>query len=105
MEQEVGQFLVELDPAAYVIDCLPNMQGPEVAERTVPLVQQLLKARPDTPIVLVEDRTYSNAPFIPAKQKRHAAARAALMAGYDQLLASGVKGLYYIEGETLLGDD
>lgn len=105
MEKEVGQFLVELDPAVYVIDCLPNMQGPEVAERTVPLVQQLRKARPATPIVLVEDRTYSNAPFIPTKQERHKAARAALKAGYEELLASGVKGLYYIEGETLLGDD
>src|SRR5690606_4082519 len=85
MEKEVGQFLVELDPAVFVIDCLPNMPGPEVAERTVPLVQQLRQARPDTPIVLVEDRTYSNAPFIPAKQQRHEAARAALKAGYDQL--------------------
>lgn len=105
METEVGQFLVELDPAVYVIDCLPNMQGPEVAERTVPLVRQLRDTRPDTPIVLVEDRTYSNAPFILSKQQRHAAARSALKDGYTQLLGAGVTRLYYIDGETLLGDD
>lgn len=105
MEQEVGQFLVELDPAVYVIDCLPNMQGPEVAERTVPLVNQLRDAHPDVPIVLVEDRTYSNAPFIRAKQERHAAARAALKRGYEQLQSAGVSDLFYIDGETLLGDD
>ena len=33
MEPEVGQFLCELDPLIYVIDCLPNMIGREVAER------------------------------------------------------------------------
>lgn len=105
MEREVGQLLCELDAAVYVIDCLPNMQGPEVAERTLPLVMQLREARPTTPIVLVEDRTYSNAAFIPAKQQRHAAARAALKASYDQLVDAGTTGLYYIEGEGLLGDD
>lgn len=105
MEREVGQFLVELAPAVYVIDCLPNMGGPEVAERAVPLVNQLRAARPETPIVLVEDRTYPNAPFILSRQKRHAEARAALKAGYEQLLAAGQKNLYYVKGEDLLGDD
>ncbi len=46
MEKEVGQFLCELDPAVYVIDCLPNMQGKEVAERAEPLIRQLRSARP-----------------------------------------------------------
>lgn len=105
LEQEVGQFLVELDPAVYIIDCLPNVTGPVVEERTVPLVHQLRKARPEVPIVLVEDRTYPNAPFIRAKQQRHAAARAALKAAHQQLLDAGMQQLYYINGEDLLGED
>ena len=31
MEKEVGDFLCELDPAVYVLDCLPNMVAKEVA--------------------------------------------------------------------------
>ena len=46
MEKEVGEFLCELDPAVYCIDCLPNMTADAVAERTEPLVMQLRKARP-----------------------------------------------------------
>ncbi len=105
MEKEVGQFLCELDPAIYVIDCLPNMQGAEVAQRAEPLVRQLRAARPATPILLVEDRTYANTPFIPERQNRHQASRQALRAAYDKLVAAGFEKLGYLEGEKLLGDD
>ena len=105
MEKEVGQFLCELDPVVYVIDCLPNMVGREVADRAEPLVRQLREARPDTPILLVEDRTYANAPFIAGKQTRHEEARAALRQAYKKLTKAGFKQLGYVEGESLLGDD
>jgi lysophospholipase L1-like esterase len=105
MDPEVVDLLAELDAAVYCIDCLPNMQGPEVAERTEPLVRTLRKARPDTPIVLIEDRTYANTWLLPDRRRRHTASRAALKAAYEKLTAEGVKGLYYVEGEHLLGDD
>jgi lysophospholipase L1-like esterase len=76
-----------------------------VAERTEPLVRQLRAARPQAPIVLVEDRTYDNAPLVPAHRQRHAASRAALRATFERLEAAGVKGLVYVAGEGLLGSD
>jgi hypothetical protein len=105
MEPEVGDLLAELDVAAYVIDCLPNMAAGEVAERTAPLVNLLRKARPSTPIVLVEDRSYANAPLLPAVKSRNETSRAALKKAYDSLVASGVKGLHYLPGDRLIGDD
>jgi lysophospholipase L1-like esterase len=105
MDPEVGALLAELDASVYVIDCLPNMQGEAVAARTEPLVRQLRAGRPKTPIVLVEDRTYTNAALLPAQRERHAASRAALKAAYERLKAAGVQGLHYVEGEHLLGDD
>ncbi|MEZ5943718.1 MAG: SGNH/GDSL hydrolase family protein [Planctomycetaceae bacterium] len=105
MEPEVASLLAELDPAVYVIDCLPNMQGPEVTERAEPLVRTLREARPGTPIVLVEDRTYPNAPFIKSRQERHAGSREAFKAAYQNLQSAGFDKLYYVEGETLLGAD
>jgi lysophospholipase L1-like esterase len=105
MEAEVGALLAELDPAAYVIDCLPNMIASEVAERAEPLVRQLREARPDTPIVLVEDRTYGYAWIKASARERHQTARAALVRTFDNLVSSGVKGIHYLEGATLLGDD
>ncbi len=105
MELEVGGFLQELDAAVYVIDCLPNMQADEVRARTVPLVRQLRSARPKTPIVLVEDRSYSGSWLIDSQRERNHTSRVALREEYQRLLDSGVEGLFWIDGEALLGED
>jgi len=105
MEPEVGALLAELDPCLYALDCLPNMSPERVAERTEPLVRQLRKARPGTPILLVEDRSFTAAPFLKGSRDGHTARRAALKKAYAELLAEGMKSLCYLEGEALLGDD
>lgn len=105
MEKEVGELLCELDPLIFVIDCLPNMRGPEVAERAEPLVRQLRTARPSTPILLVEDRTYAHAPFVPSLIERHQESRRALRQAYESLVASGFDRLGYVAGESMLGED
>jgi len=105
MELEVGQFLAELDPAAYVIDCLPNMRAKQIAQRTQPLVLQLRKARPKAPILLVEDRTYTNAWFDASYRADQAQRRKALGEAFAALQADGVKNLHLLAGDGLLGAD
>jgi lysophospholipase L1-like esterase len=105
MEAEVGELLAELEPALYAIDCLPNMSPEQVAERAGPLVRQLRKARPRTPILLVEDRTFTSAPFFKATREAHAARRAALQKVYERLRDEGLERLSYLAGELQLGDD
>lgn len=105
MEPEVTALLAEIDASAYVIDCCPNLSGPETAERTKPLVEQLRKARPETPIVLVEDRIYTNAWLLKSKLAHNKGNHAALKKSFDELIAAGTKQLYYIPGDDLLGDD
>ena len=105
MELPVAELMAEIDAAVYVIDCLPNIDAAQVAGRTEPLVRLLREKRPETPIVLVEDRTYSDAFLIASKRERNDTSRAAFRAAYDRLIAEGVTGLEYLEGEHLLGDD
>lgn len=105
MEAEVGEFLTEIDAAVFIIDCLPNMQGPDVAARAEPLVKQLRSARPETPILLVEDRTYPNAYLLPKRQQAQMENRAALRTAYERLLSAGVTRLGYVNGDELLGED
>jgi hypothetical protein len=105
MDPEVTALLAELDPAVYVIDCLPNMDAKLVSERTEPLVNTLRKARPETPIVLVEDRNYADSWIVENKAQRNSANQAALKAAYEKLKAEGVKKLFYVETKDLLGDD
>ena len=60
MHAEVGDYLTQIDASVYVIDCLPNMNAKQVAERCVPLVKQIRAKKPNIPIVLVEDRRNTN---------------------------------------------
>ena len=105
MEPEMAALLSELDPAIYVLDCLPNMTAELVTERVESFVRTLRNARPSTPIVLAEDRTYSNAPLVPEPFERNRSCRAALKSAYERLIASGVRNLHYLPGEPQLGDD
>ncbi len=105
MDREVGDYLVQLDAAVYVIDCLPNMQPAMVRQKCVPLVKQLRAARPNTPIILVEDRRFTNDWITPAKHHFHSENHAALRAAYDELIAEGFGDLHYIQGDHLYGDD
>jgi len=105
MDLAVGEFLVQVDAACYVIDCLPNMRPDDVREKCVPLVKLIRSVKPETPIVLVEDRRFTNDWITPAKHQFHTDNHAALRTAYESLLKDGVTGLHYIPGDTLYGDD
>lgn len=105
MEPEVLNFVAELDPAVFVLDCLPNMGPKEVSERTVPGVKILRKAHPETPILLVEDRNYEDGWLIETRRKRNDDNHAALREAYAALQAEKVPHLYYLKADNLLGQD
>ena len=105
MDKEVGDFLVRLDAAVFVIDCLPNMNAAAVREKCLPLVRQLRAAHPATPIVLVEDRRNTNSWILPARNQHHTDNHAALRECFEQLQQQGVTRLFYIRGDDLLGHD
>ena len=105
MDKEVGEYLVQIDAAAFVIDCLPNMNPADVTKKCIPLVQQLRAAKPTTPIVLVEDRRFTNDWILPEKRQFHTDNHAALRTAYETLVKEGVKNLFYVPGDALYGTD
>jgi hypothetical protein len=105
MDKAVGDVLAQIDAAAYVIDCVPNMGPADVAAKCAPLVRQIRAFKPETPIILVEDRRLTNSWIVPTRYQGHTANHAALKAAYETLLNEGVKHLYYIPGDSLYGDD
>lgn len=106
MEPEVGALIAEISAAAYVIDCVPNMNAGEVRSRTAPLVRQLRTAHPATPILLTNHHDLPTpAAFTPASVAEHRGKQAALREVYDELVREGVPGVHYLPGDTLIGDD
>ena len=105
MDAAVGDLLIKIDAAVFVIDCLPNMDAAAVRAKCIPLVNQLRAAHPTTPIVLVEDRRNTNSWILPKRDAHHTANHAALRECFEKLKAAGVTGLTYIPGDNLLGND
>ncbi len=104
-EPEVAQLLAELDPAAYVLDPLPNMKEEWVAPRIEHLVRTLRTAHPKTPIVLVENVAYTDGDFVALRRERYTRANARLRETYDRLRRDGDKHLFYVSAKDLLGAD
>jgi hypothetical protein len=102
LEMPLADLLGEIDAAIYVIDCLPNLNGSQTQERAVPFVKRLRSLRPETPILLVEDRTYGDAWVNPTRAKRNLENRSALKSAYEQLVSEGMENIAYLEGEGLL---
>ncbi len=105
MEPEVASLLAELDPAAYVLDPLPNCSDQMVAERTEPLVRTLRKAHPTTPVVLVENISYQFDWLVAGNRQGVAAKNEVLRQAFHRLQAAGVPNLYLVPGPSLYGDD
>ncbi|HPC96626.1 MAG TPA: SGNH/GDSL hydrolase family protein [Sedimentisphaerales bacterium] len=97
MEPEIADLLAELDPAVYVLDCLWNMQPAEVSERVGPFVKTLRTARPDTPILLVEDSSVNNT--TPTEKGT------ILRRIYEELTAEGIGNLHFLSNRDMLGTD
>lgn len=104
MELEVARILSEIDACLFVNDCMANTSLEQVRERVGPMTKLLRDARPQMPILLVEDRVWSDAPLKPDRLQL-ADRRGALWEEYNQLVQSGMTGLHYQSGERLLGDD
>jgi hypothetical protein len=105
LEPELAQLMAEIDASVYVVNCLPNLGPDDVAKRTEPFVRLLRKTRPETPIILVEDRSYTNSALLPGPRNRNLANRAELRKAYLKMVSEGVPSLHYQTGEELLGDD
>ena len=105
MELDVTGFVAELDPAVFVLDCLPNMTAKDVEERAEPCIRLLRSKHPSTPILLVEDRNYPDGFLIPSRRERNESNHAALRAVYEKLQHAKTPNLHYLKADHLLGDD
>jgi hypothetical protein len=97
MEPEMADLLAELDPAVYVLDCLPNMSPGMVSQRIEPFVKKLRRARSDTPIILVEDTNFRD--ITPTLKGR------VLRAVHEELITQGITDLHLVPNEGMLGKD
>ena len=106
-EPEVAELLGELDPSVYVLDPLPNLSPELVTERIEPFARILRRARPDTPIVFVENiiPTHTWRRHLGDPERAGVQKNTCLQAAYRRLLDGGMNKLHLVPGDNLFGDD
>jgi hypothetical protein len=105
METSVGQFLSAIpSPAAFIVDCSWNMNGPSIAAAAVPFVRYLRAHNVTCPIWLSEGLPFGRNWAVPADAAAQAASNAALRAAFQQLQPEDAA-LHYMTTEQLFSAD
>jgi len=105
MNPVVVRYLAEVDAALFVIECSANMNPAQIRERCIPLVKALRAARPENPILLVEDRGLPNGWIIPVGAENLSQNHLALRECYEALQQEQVPAVHYLRGAALYGVD
>lgn len=106
MELAAAQMINDIKEVDLIImDCVPNCSPQQVTERTFAFVQELRKAHPRTPILLMESIIRQIGNYNLEWQKKRHEQNVNFKTEYERLLAAGYKNLYYLPADHLIGDD
>jgi len=105
MEPEVADIVASVEADAYILDCVPNSAPSIIKERTANLVKTIREKHPKTPIIvmqsIIREGGYANKRVGKYVKDQNVAIQNEVM----NLLNGGMKDLYFITSEQLLGND
>lgn len=101
LDLTTGALLAEINAAAFVIDCMDVASAEVIRERLPNFVRGLRQARPEAPIILVEERPWSAESFHPHLAAEREVRRQAMRSAFNSLMDRGTSQLYHVRGDTL----
>lgn len=104
LENEVMDILAEIDARIYILDAMPNVccfKPKAIFEAVLRSVRRLRSNRPETPILLVDHLGYPHANSNPDAKEIQMNVLAMQRKAYEQLLAEGFTGLYYLSHDEI----
>lgn len=105
MELEIADVLAKIPAEIYIMDCVPNTLPDQVKERAYPLIARLRKLKPNVPIIMVESVKREISNWNSMMGERIKGQNGEYKKTYNRLIAEGMKDLYYISAENLMGTD
>lgn len=94
LDPEIARLMASVDAGLYVIDVMPNVTTEQFVERIGPFYEILRAARPDTPILLVENPEFPDIRFNKRTRDDNIEENAALRAFFE---AANDPNMYYFE--------
>jgi hypothetical protein len=105
MEIELAKYLATVPADCYVLDCIPNPTPGQITERSYNFIKYLHDHQPATPIVLVETIFRQNGLWDQQVGATVRKQNEEIRKTYERLKKEGVKNLYYLESDKLIGND
>ncbi len=105
MEPEAARMVSEQNADAFILDCIPNPSPEQIKTRTENFIKTIRVKHPKTPIILVQTIIREVGNFNQKWKTRVQQQNQEALAAYERLKAQGMKDLYLIKGEKLIGDD
>ncbi|TKC65000.1 hydrolase [Pedobacter hiemivivus] len=105
MEPEVADMVAAIDADAYILDCVPNTNPTLIKERTAYLVNTIRRKHPKAPIIvmqsIVRESGYWDKVVGETVKNQNINIQQEVLA----LLDKGLKDLYFITSEKMMGND
>lgn len=105
MEKSAAKMVSDIDADAFVLDCIPNPNPTQIKERTEDFAKIIRQKHPKAPIIFVETIIREHSYFDLAVQRVVKGQNEEVNAAFARLKASGMKDIYLIKAQNLLGDD
>ena len=106
LDYEIAELMASVpDPGCFVLDYVPNASAKQIQERAQAFFNILRQAHPDVPVILVEAPQYAHMPFDTSICKSINERNAAQKAFYKKLKKAGVKNIWYVGTENMIGED
>lgn len=105
LDPEVAEIMAKHDAGLYIMDMLPNCTNDLINERIERFYSILRKARPDTPILLVENPMFPPMRFDSETRKAINEKNATLAKFYKKFRAAGDKNVYFVSSADMIGSD
>ena len=105
LENELAGIMANIDASCYVIDCGGNLTPALALERTMPFIKYLRQRTPTVPILLVENLFFTHGRFNKSIWPSIDSINVAFKDAFTTLKKEGMKDLYYLPAEKLIGSD
>ncbi|MCH5596448.1 SGNH/GDSL hydrolase family protein [Niabella ginsengisoli] len=105
MEKEVADMVASIQADAFILDCFANPSPEQIAKRTAYIVKAIRAKHPNAPIIMIQSVFRETGNFDLTVRKFVERQNANTLTEYQKLLKEGVKHLYLIPGDNLLGKD
>jgi sugar phosphate isomerase/epimerase/lysophospholipase L1-like esterase len=105
MEQAAADMIASIPADAYILDCVPNSSPEQIKERTANFVYSIRKNHPQAPIIIISSIVREHGYFDQEVGKRVQDQNSTIADEIKLLKQKGVKDLYFIDADNLLGQD